>query len=56
MIDGIWFLALVVLGALWVAHMIRTAPMEPGEYSAHDMRDGLPRRSAQDDDETREVA
>jgi hypothetical protein len=54
MIDGIWFLALVVLGALWVAHMIRTAPMEPGEYSRLDNMDG--RREDASDDEAREVA
>jgi len=56
MVNGVWLLGLVVLAALWFVHMCRTAPIQPGEYSAHDMRDGLPRRGEQGDDETREVA
>ena len=56
MVNGLWALGLAVVGILWFVHMVRTAPMQPGEYSAHDMRDGLPRESEQDDDETREAA
>lgn len=51
MVNGLWIVALVLMGALWVDHMIRTAPQMPGAYSRLDNLDGL--RETQDDERTR---
>lgn len=54
MVNGLWALGLAVVGILWFVHMVRTAPMQPGEYSQLDNMDG--RREDASDNETREVA